>query len=635
MWCKGFAGVLSRRLSIIVCFAFLAACTHPFEITGGGDISSATGERDCAPEEPRCDFLIASDYVETYTARPRAGWEFVNWTRCGNPGTEPFCSFNVPSSVIEPYWFTRQPPVIANFAPVSLDLAGDSIAVEQALRYTDEESLPLHCSEETVFTADDRFAYSVSTCDFAINTFSHDPQSGRLTFLNSIVGDKDVPTDMRNFKAAVISPNGDFLYVSGSTGIPIHATDSSRSAIAVYAIDSASGELTRLQRFDDFAGNVEEMIISQDGGTMYTAGLNMRGTSVFRIGVNGLLSPLQFIDRDANHEQAGQFSSTDGSAKSNVLTNGGDQLYSLIRSRTGINLIAWYDVDPTSGRLTYVDQIDGRSIVDIFADGQTGKLIFSADNRHLYFAYGDGIEVFELQPNGSLVSIQSLTEAEGDSTRFFCLYVGAMSRNDRVLYINDSCSDELYSFERDTETGMLEFITSAFWSNNSQSNSDIEGSDLSQSNRATLDRQGDHFYLTVNQGTTIFSISADIELTLRDTRIAGDQEKALVLDLFNAGRSLASNVETVIELTDGDGQLALVSDSTGTRCESEANGLVCNTDQLAAGSAARIQLSVFAEAGATVVVQARATPTQTDSDPLNNVESVALSFPLPEEEETD
>jgi alkaline phosphatase D len=114
---------ISRRLLLCVSIIGMAAsCSHPLEIYGEGDITSASGNRDCSLEEfqasdPNCtgNFVVGA-YSETYTATPRPGWVFQGWrTYCEHNSLTTQCSFSQPAAMVRSYWFRPVPPLRAAF----------------------------------------------------------------------------------------------------------------------------------------------------------------------------------------------------------------------------------------------------------------------------------------------------------------------------------------------------------------------------------------------------------------------------------------------------------------------------------------------------------------------------------------
>ncbi|MFK7975212.1 MAG: hypothetical protein AB8C02_17470, partial [Halioglobus sp.] len=71
-----------KLLYSLLLLVVIVGCSHPLEISGEGDIVSASGDRDCSLEafnagQPNCtENNVSGAYSETYYAVPRPGWEF-------------------------------------------------------------------------------------------------------------------------------------------------------------------------------------------------------------------------------------------------------------------------------------------------------------------------------------------------------------------------------------------------------------------------------------------------------------------------------------------------------------------------------------------------------------------------------
>jgi len=111
-------GLLRPRVyfSVLIPWLFaLAACTHPLDIVGQGDIRSASGDNDCLLEEAPCEVVAVDAYAETYSAQPRSGYIFAGWDNCPE-AQDDNCLIDVPAEVVHDNWGKTAPTLIARFA---------------------------------------------------------------------------------------------------------------------------------------------------------------------------------------------------------------------------------------------------------------------------------------------------------------------------------------------------------------------------------------------------------------------------------------------------------------------------------------------------------------------------------------
>lgn len=114
---------LFKILSIGIASLLIFACSHPIEIVGQGDVTSASGNRNCSLEnyqatDTHCtkNYAIGA-YTETYYATPRAGWQFDHWVNyCATAAPPNYdCSFNIPAATVYQFWGQTMPPLRAVF----------------------------------------------------------------------------------------------------------------------------------------------------------------------------------------------------------------------------------------------------------------------------------------------------------------------------------------------------------------------------------------------------------------------------------------------------------------------------------------------------------------------------------------
>lgn len=115
-----------RVLAIGIALFFIQACSHPIEIVGEGDVTSASGNRNCSLEKFIAADAVCSknyvigDYQETYYATPRAGWKFDHWGNYCTTVTTNECSFDVPAAYVQKAWFQTMPTLQAVFTTTTL-----------------------------------------------------------------------------------------------------------------------------------------------------------------------------------------------------------------------------------------------------------------------------------------------------------------------------------------------------------------------------------------------------------------------------------------------------------------------------------------------------------------------------------
>jgi hypothetical protein len=103
---------------------FIYACSHPIEIEGEGDVSSNYG-RSCiledsltVPVPDNCaKNYVVNDYFDTYTAVPRAGWQFDHCENYCADAVDNTCTFNFSTDQVRGAWFHTMPPLVAVFTP--------------------------------------------------------------------------------------------------------------------------------------------------------------------------------------------------------------------------------------------------------------------------------------------------------------------------------------------------------------------------------------------------------------------------------------------------------------------------------------------------------------------------------------
>ena len=126
---------LAKLVSLGIALLLIQARSHPIEIVGQGDVTSASGNRNCYLEDfqqakVNCtkNYAVGA-YQETYYAIPRAGWQFDHWGNNYCPNATPpnyDCSFNIAAATVQQYWGQTMPPLKAVFSLIG-DTDGDGL----------------------------------------------------------------------------------------------------------------------------------------------------------------------------------------------------------------------------------------------------------------------------------------------------------------------------------------------------------------------------------------------------------------------------------------------------------------------------------------------------------------------------
>ena len=136
-------------------------------------------------------------------------------------------------------------------------------------------------------SADGNFVYVTSTTDNAVSLFSRDTTTGALTLV-SVYTDNVASVDgLQAASSAKLSPDGKNLYVTGQ----------GESSVAIFSVDSTSGELTYLAKVTHGVGGVTNMqgarslTISPDGKYVLVSAISSSSVTAFlRDSTTGLLT---------------------------------------------------------------------------------------------------------------------------------------------------------------------------------------------------------------------------------------------------------------------------------------------------------------------------------------------------------
>ncbi len=182
---------------------------------------------------------------------------------------------------------------------VRAEIAWSDVALEGV-----DDVLGIQHATDVAVSPDGHQAYVVGITDDSIAIFTRDAASGALVYSDRVLWDGATPVagtipDLDQPIAIAISADGNNLY---SVGGPTAA-----SRITCFARDPESGALTYLQSLADGGPGLtlldrpQDVLVSGDGATVYVTAFETRAiTALTRDPVTGFLTPLQVIVDDGN-----------------------------------------------------------------------------------------------------------------------------------------------------------------------------------------------------------------------------------------------------------------------------------------------------------------------------------------------
>ena len=476
----------------------------------------------------------------------------------------------------------------------------------------------LNCIDDLVTTSNGRWAYAISFCDANISIFERNFNDGTLSFISNIVNDDSnneegiSPRDV-----AVISPDDRHLYVAGTTS----EGGRFRGAIFVFSIDSATGQLTQQQIFDDINfGSGLQAVITQDGNSLYVAGGNNDMYALSRAG-NGQLSLAE------HYETTDLSSNLEGSQIINQikLTQDDSQLYLALRSGFFITM----ERNPNTGVLTNIAEVNEDNFPEEDWRGITDFTI-SPDGENIYgFTSGDALLQLRRNTDGSvsLLSLSSQLPNGHNNTQLFCPVSPIVSENGRLVYFVDTCSADLQVWGRDPDTGLLDYFGQV-----NEDDSGFSSRFFNQGYRFKFSPDHRYIYGAVDDGVNIVDVTLDTYTEI-DFPVQAQNSSTVegFVEITNNGLATATRLNVSINL----GALTPLSvEITGNNnaCQQTDNTLACTLERLTPNAGELIRINAMTPANTqSINITSDVSQDQIDLDESNNTDSreIAISTQIP------
>ncbi len=298
---------------------------------------------------------------------------------------------------------------------------------------------------------DGAHVYVASVSDNAVATFSRDPATGALTFVEQEKDGVGGVDGLSSASRVALSPDGAHVYVTGEAD----------DAVATFSREPATGALTFVEQEKDGVGGVVGLngafgvAASPDGAHVYVTGVNDDAVATFsRDPTTGALT---FVEQEK--DGVGGVDGLDG-ARGVASTPDGAHVYVAGQAD---DAVATFSRDPATGALTFVEQEkDGVGGVDglDFARGVAS----TPDGAHVYVAgfNDDAVATFSRNPaTGALSFVEFDQDGVGGVDGLDGAYGVTASLDGAHVYVTGQLDDAVATFSRDPATGALAFVEQA------------------------------------------------------------------------------------------------------------------------------------------------------------------------------
>lgn len=266
----------------------------------------------------------------------------------------------------------------------------------------------------------------------------------RLTFLKSYTHQADV-TELNIVRSAEVSHDGKNVYTIN------------RDAIAVYARDEQTGDLTYLEIHKDWPHGIEglgganDAVISPDGRFVYVAAGSDSAIMIFERDPKD--GKLKFLDKVVDN-----FTSDYG------LSGGFEMVISpdckaLYIVSNGDGALSVFNRNCADGKLTFVEKITNGG--GVYWMNSAKSLAMSQDSRHIYVAASDALMLFERDINTNKVTFKEVYRnyyTQGSVPGLRGAYAVAVNPNDEYVYAVGRSDDAVVTLRRNKLNGKLQFL---------------------------------------------------------------------------------------------------------------------------------------------------------------------------------
>ena len=294
---------------------------------------------------------------------------------------------------------------------------------------------------------DGNHVYVAGQDDNAISAFSRDDVTGALTYIDSYFDDTNGVNGLQGATSVIASPDGNYLYVSGSV----------EDAVAIFSRDAGTGVLTYISMIQEGVNGVSgisyplEIDISNDGKNLYVTGFGSASLAVFDINIiTGML------DFKASETGSGLGVSGLDGATATAISPDGNNVYVAGNNSDAIVVCSR---DPLTGTIAYQQEIKDSGTTD----GLNGinAIAVSPDGAHVYSTgfWDKTLVLYDRNPiSGNLNYVERYKDAINGVDGLNGANWVSISPDGNNVYTTGYWEHAVSVFTRNPATGVLTFV---------------------------------------------------------------------------------------------------------------------------------------------------------------------------------
>ena len=295
-------------------------------------------------------------------------------------------------------------------------------------------------------SSDGNLLYVAGHYENSVAWYQCDPSTGALTYGGVLRDDYGGVDGLEGAQMVTISPDGNFVYVTGKYD----------DSVSWYEKNASTGALSYRGIAKNGDGGVKgllgtnHVIVSSDGGHAYVTGSLDNAVSWYSINSVGRFSFLGYLKDGEN--------GVDGLSSAKDILLSDDGLFAYV-SAPGDKAISWYERNASSGDLTFIGMLkDGENGVDGMSDPH--NLTFSNDGSHIYVSgrTDNAISWYERNASTGVITFGGVVkDGENGVDGLTQPLDSVISSDGRYLYVAGNDDHSISWFDRNQTTGALSF----------------------------------------------------------------------------------------------------------------------------------------------------------------------------------